>query len=76
MMPLSGQPSVQYKDGCTTKTTGTNGAGLWLFTRQPVVETATVDMMRQELVNKGYALDELIDVPQQGCTYKGAYIKP
>ena len=29
-----GPPTVKYKDGnCSTKQTGTNGSGLWLFTR-------------------------------------------
>jgi len=34
-----------------------------------------VPMMRQQLVTMGYTLDQLIDVPQQGCTYQGALIK-
>jgi len=71
----AGQPTVQYKDGCTTKTTGTNGAGLWLFTRDAMPSKDVVPMMRQQLVTMGYTLDQLIDVPQQGCTYQGALIK-
>jgi hypothetical protein len=28
-----GPPTESYPDGCTTKLTGVNGAGLWLFSR-------------------------------------------
>lgn len=59
--------------GCCQQ--GTNGAGLWLFTRDAMPSKDVVPMMRQQLVTMGYTLDQLIDVPQQGCTYQGALIK-
>lgn len=72
----AGAPTVPYPDGCTTKTTGTNGAGLWLFTRAPVADPTLIANMRKELVGMGYTLNELIDVAQAGCKYEGAKIKP
>ena len=39
-----GQPTEPGADGgCTTKTTGVNGAGFWLFTREPVADSSTIE---------------------------------
>lgn len=71
-----GPPTVVQPDGnCTTKTTGTNGSGLWLFTRSPVDTTATAQM-ETILQNKGYSTSLLLPVQQTGCKYEGAFIKP
>ena len=66
----------RYPDGCTTKLTGTNGAGLWLFSRKPIADPADIETMRRMLVDAGYTLSQLLPVPQDGCSYDGAFIKP
>lgn len=71
-----GNPTVEYADGCTTKTKGTNGAGLWLFTRDPNPDPKVVQHMRDILVDYGYSLQELNKVTQTGCKYEGHYVKP
>ena len=73
-----GPPTVRYSDGnCSTKLTGTNGAGLWLFTREPFGEIADifVSKMRVILRNIGYTTSLLINVTQRGCNYSEAFIK-
>mmetsp|Transcript_36214 Transcript_36214/g.71202 ORF Transcript_36214/g.71202 Transcript_36214/m.71202 type:complete len:218 (-) Transcript_36214:49-702(-) len=70
-----GQPTVQYPDGCTTKTDSTNNAGLWIFNRKPVAPAADMETAKSTLVKAGYTLSQLIKVPQDGCYYKGAFIK-
>ena len=73
-----GPPTVQYADGnCSTKLTGTNGAGLWLFTREPYGTSAdtSVSLMRNILLEKGYTTSLLINVTQRGCNYSRAFIK-
>lgn len=71
-----GQPTVAGADGgCTTKTTGTNGAGFWLFTRTQVASTATIAEMRSTAQKAGFSLDKLNPVEQSGCSYSGALLK-
>ena len=73
-----GPPTVRYYDGnCSTKLTGTNGAGLWLFTREPYGGFAfnSVRLMRNILMEIGYTTSLLLNVTQQGCNYSEAYIK-
>tara|TARA_B100000989_G_scaffold161062_1_gene120253 strand:+ start:646 stop:1317 length:672 start_codon:yes stop_codon:yes gene_type:complete len=73
-----GPPTVKYKDGnCSTKQTGTNGSGLWLFTRArygPQADYYTSEM-RDILIQKGYTTSQLLNVSQRGCNYTGAFIK-
>merc|ERR1712146_686848 len=63
---IGGEPTKPYEDGCTTKQTGTNGAGLWLFSRSPVASTADMDAMLAVLKAKGVASSQLRDVAQEG----------
>merc|ERR1711953_577235 len=72
---IGGEPTEPYSDGCTTKETGINGAGLWLFSRQPVASEETLTAMHNELVSRGITSRNLIKVEQKGCTYEGAFIK-
>ncbi len=70
-----GQPTVQYPDGCTTSESGTNNAGLWLFSRTPVANPIDLQKMKSVLKDLGFTLSRLHEVPQQSCHYAGAYIK-
>ena len=72
---IGGEPSVKWDDGCTTKEEGTNGAGLWLFTRTPNPPKATLAKMHALLKQKGVARSRLHPVAQDGCSYHGALIK-
>ena len=70
-----GAPNVRYPDGnCSTRLEGTNGSGLWLFTRSQN-GTQYVPIMRNVLLNLGYTTSQLLNVTQQGCNYTGAFIK-
>jgi len=72
---IGGEPTEQYPDGCTTKETGTNGAGLWLFSRTPVAPKAQLDAMHKLLEAQGVARSRLHPVAQEGCRYAGAFRK-
>ena len=70
-----GQPTEQYDDGCTTKLTGTNGSGLWIFSRSPVADESSITAARKALSELGFTLSQLLDVPQENCEYMDAFIK-
>jgi apolipoprotein D and lipocalin family protein len=72
---IGGEPSVQWDDGCTTKEDGTNGAGLWLFTRNPVATKAQLGAMHAALKAQGIATSRLHPVEHHGCNYHGATLK-
>lgn len=70
-----GSPTEKYDDGCTTKETGVNGSGLWIFSRKPVASEDELTEARAALKKLGYTLQRLKPVAQSGCKYAGAHIK-
>lgn len=73
-----GPPTSVYNDGnCSNKLNGTNGSGLWLFTRERLGLNVKsyVENMRNILLNFGYTTSQLLNVVQDGCAYDGAFIK-
>lgn len=70
-----GAPTVEYDDGCTTSLDKTNGSGLWIFSREQLISSEGLAAARQALVDLGYTLSQLINVPQEGCLYEGALLK-
>merc|ERR1740138_1575308 len=60
---------------CTTKSSGINGSGLWLFTRDPVPAAGVVEAMEARLEAMGVATGRLLPVAQAGCTYEGMPLK-
>ncbi len=64
-----GQPTVQYKDGCTTKTSGSNGAGFWYFSRVPIADKNIIKKLNKIAKSKGYTLSQLHNVTQKNCSY-------
>jgi len=70
-----GNPTVQFADGCTTKETGENESGLWLFHRKQVAPAADLTAMKQLLTGIGFTTSRLHPVTQQGCKYDGATLK-
>jgi len=74
-----GQPTetVEGEDGCcTTKETGVNGSGLWLFSRDPVASEKAMLEMKSALAAQGLCKSKLRKVAQEGCTYEKYTIKP
>ena len=73
-----GQPSetVDGEDGCcTTKETGVNGSGLWLFTRNSVASDDQLKAMKEILKDQGICSSKLRTVAQDGCTYDSYNLK-
>lgn len=70
-----GQPTQEFPDGCTTKTTGVNGSGLWFATRAQVPSDDTIVAMDKAAHELGYTLSQLLPVQQVGCKYDGAKVK-
>lgn len=70
-----GQPKQAYDNGCTTQINTTNNAGLWIFSRYPVIPPKDLSKAKYLLKELGYTLDFLLPVEQNGCSYKNAFIK-
>lgn len=73
---IAGEPTEADGTGCTTKTEGINGAGLWLLSRRPVAPAATISAMKDALEAQGVSTMQLRKVEQKDCLYTGAFIKP
>lgn len=69
-----GQPHDEYFDGCTTARSLWN-SGLWIMSRQPVLEAEKLKEAKRQLKEMDYTLRYLNQVKQTNCTYEGAYIK-
>ncbi|KAI9145664.1 hypothetical protein BKA69DRAFT_1048941 [Paraphysoderma sedebokerense] len=65
-----GAPKFDSNGKCRTGT-GTNGSGLWIFTRDPIVSPEVVDYIRGIIEQKGFDLSVLKPVTQAGCKYEG-----
>ena len=72
---IGGQPEEKYDDGCTTKETGINNSGLWLFTRDQLPSKDVLDEMHALLKKEGVSTSRLHRVDHEGCRYAGAYRK-
>jgi len=62
-----GQPTVQTEDGFCRTGTGTNQAGLWIFTRTRQRDEAVVQKVRGIAQAQGFDLSVLNDVDQTNC---------
>lgn len=79
-----GQPNdlLGFENGsplCTTSLTSTNGAGLWIFSRDPVPPAGAVERMKAKLTALGFGTNLLIDVPQGAVcedAYASRFLKP
>lgn len=63
-----GQPTVATPFGCRTGT-GTNNAGLWIFTREAQPKSGLVQRVRDIARGKGFDLSVLKPVRHTGCQY-------
>ncbi|CAE8592855.1 unnamed protein product [Polarella glacialis] len=61
-----GAPTHSAPGGCRTGT-GTNNAGLWIFTRKMARDEALVKKVSAIAVSKGFDVSVLLDVDQTGC---------
>lgn len=64
-----GQPTIATKDGYCKTGDGTNGSGLWIFTRSGTRDEAVIEKVRSIAQGKGFDIDVLNDVDHKGCTY-------
>jgi lipocalin len=62
-----GAPTVSSEGGCKTGS-GTNGSGLWIFTREQKRDETLVQKVRGIAQSKGFDLSVLNDVDQTECT--------
>jgi len=62
-----GQPTIKTKEGCRTGS-GTNGAGLWIFTRKQQRDEALVQKVRGLAQAMGFDLTVLNNVDQTHCS--------
>ncbi|CAJ1395425.1 unnamed protein product [Effrenium voratum] len=62
-----GAPQNEGTDGCRTGS-GTNNAGLWIFTRSQKRDEALVQKVRSIAAQKGFDLSVLNDVDQTECS--------
>ena len=73
---IGGQPSVRVSNTtCTTKISGINNSGLWLFSRKTILPQDDLKQLYNILESKNISSSQLIDVKQENCQYNGAYIK-
>lgn len=71
-----GQPSVRIDNyTCTTKLNGFINSGLWIFSRERVLDNNTLGFLRNILIKRGISTRNLLNVTQLGCNYTGAFIK-
>ena len=66
-----GQPNVPgpTPNTCRTALTGTNGSGLWIFTRSPLPTDEVVLAAMDAAVQMGFDLSEMKPVVHDGCEY-------
>lgn len=74
-------PDPEGGPGCTTSETGTNGAGLWLFHRRPIISEEEMADIRTVARMNGFTTSRLRPVfqrdPETGerCEYVGASVR-
>ena len=73
---IGGQPAYcEENTTCTTNINGINNSGLWLFSRDKILDQKIIDNMITYLIKIGISTDFLKDVVQDKCNYTDAFIK-
>jgi len=67
-----GQPTIPTKNGLCKTGDGTNGSGLWIFTRSQKRDESIINKLRAIAEEKGFDTSVLNDVEQVGCEYAPA----
>lgn len=65
-----GQPDQELEDGCTTREDRANGGGLWLLSRDQVLNDASFADAAEVARQQGITMQRMISVPQAGCEYR------
>ena len=68
-----GQPTKQGQNGLCTTGTGTNGSGLWIFTRKQERDETLVNKVRAIATEAGFDVFVLNDVDQTNCSSGSEY---
>lgn len=63
-----GPPKIEGTDGACRTGTGTNNAGLWIFTREQKRDDKLIAKVRGIAKSKGFDLSVLNDVDHSNCT--------
>merc|ERR1712100_955391 len=63
-----GQPTHKTSGGCIPGT-GVNDSGMWIFTKNNVRDEKVLSAIRAVATAKGYDVNYLNDVTQEGCKY-------
>merc|ERR1711990_247286 len=63
-----GQPTHKTSGGCIPGT-GVNDSGMWIFTKNNVRDETVLNAIREVATAKGYDVNYLNDVTQEGCKY-------
>lgn len=73
---IGGQPTNYVGNNtCTTYEDQINNSGLWLFSRKPQLVKEKIEKMKQILQQQNISTQLLKPVVQQGCEYRGAFLK-
>lgn len=65
-----GPPTTAQADGCTAGQPGQfNGAGLWLFSRDPLLDDSRKEALFTYVQGLGFATSTLLPTVQEGCSY-------
>ena len=64
-----GAPEQVGENGKCKTGSGVNEAGLWILTRDPIVEKSVIDKVRSFASEKGFDLTVLNPVVHEGCDY-------
>ena len=72
---IGGQPTEKINNTCTTKESGINNSGLWIFSRDKLLPQNELNYLHNILANKNISTDRLLNVSQKNCKYSRAYLK-
>lgn len=73
---IGGQPTERIDNyTCTTKSTGFNGSGLWIFSRNRTLSQDKLKVVHEILDYHNISKLKLLNVSQKGCNYIGAFLK-
>lgn len=70
---IGGQPNVRLSDGCTTSNSTMNNSGLWIFSRNNIVNSSFIEERLAKLKSMNISTSLLNNVTQENCTYREYY---
>ena len=70
-----GPPTEEFDDGKCTTNTGLLDSGLWILSRENILDPETLKIIHKRLHSMGYTTSQLKNVTQKGCTYDKMFLK-